>query len=226
MYQQSSQSGFSSIPTVIKNLLIINVLVLIAQESGGPLGPILEKWFALWPIGPGPERIAYPDGSIREIASFWPWQLITYSFLHGDFWHLLMNMFGLWMLGSSLEHVWGGKRFALYYFVCVIGGGVLQLAATYGGYVMTLGASGGVLGIVMAFGLLFPNQELILIPIPIPIKAKWFAAGWVVISIFGSIGPGGGIAHMAHLGGMIFGYVLIQYWRGKLPIQPKEKMYY
>lgn len=226
MYQQSYQSGFQSIPTVIKNLLIINALVLLGQESRGPLSEFLEQWFALWPIGPGPDILRFPDGATSQVHNFWPWQLLTYGFLHSGFMHLAFNMFGLWMLGTPLEQVWGPKRFAIFYFVCVIGGGVLQMLATYGGYTMTLGASGGVLGIVMAFGMIFPDQELYLMFIPIPIKAKWFAAGWVVLSILGSLGPGGGIAHMAHLGGMVFGYVLIQFWRGKLPIQPQERMYY
>ena len=223
MYQQS---GFQQLPTVIKNLLIINGLVFLAQNAPGPLSGMVEQLFALWPIGPGPDIVRFPDGSTSSIHGFWPWQIVTYGFLHGDLWHLIFNMFGLWMLGTPLEQVWGAKRFGIFYFVCVIGGGLLQLLATYGGYTYTLGASGGVLGIVMAFGMIFPNQELYLMFIPIPIKAKWFAAGWVVISIFGSFSPGGGIAHMAHLGGMIFGYVLIQYWRGKLPIQPQQRMYY
>ena len=210
MFQQSSLDQ----TPVIKNLLIINVLVLLAQNAPGPLPNILTQWFALWPIA-----------GARGI-DFYPWQLVTYGFMHADFFHLLFNMFGLWMLGTPLEQVWGSRRFTVYYLICVVGGALLQVLFNVGGFAYTVGASAGVLGIVMAFGMIFPNQELFLMFIPVPIKAKWFAAGYALISVFSLFGPASNIAHLAHLGGMLFGFLLIQYWRGKLPIQPKDRMYY
>ena len=132
----------------------------------------------------------------------------------------------LWMLGAPIERVWGPKRFAIFYFVCVVGGGLLQLGATYGGGAYTLGASGGVMGVAIAFGMVFAEEKLFIIPIPFPIKGKWMAVGYFVINIMGAFGPGNGVAYMAHLGGMVFGYLLIQYWRGKLPIKPEQRMYY
>ena len=231
MYRDSYRQGFQSsslFPPVIKNLLIINGLVFLAQMAqSSPIGPLLRDWFALWPIGPGPEIVQFPDGSTMEVHDFWPWQLVTYGFLHGGGYHLLGNMFGLWMFGKSLEETWGSQRFAVFYFVCVIGGGILQLLSTYGGWVPTVGASAGVMGVLLAFGMIFPNQEIMIIPIPIPIKAKWVVLGYGLMTVSASIGGAqDGVAHMAHLGGMVFGYLLIQYWRGKLPVKPKQRMYF
>ncbi len=229
MYDQSYRPGFQSslFPPVIKNLLIINGLVFLAQIApSSPLGSILQQWFALWPIG-GPDVVRFNSGGAMQVHDFWPWQVVTYGFLHGGGYHLLGNMFGLWMFGKTLEEVWGAQRFTVFYFVCVIGGALLQLVSTFGGYVPTVGASAGVMGVLLAFGMMFPNQEIMIIPIPIPIKAKWvvLAYGFFTISsAFG--GRQDGIAHMAHLGGLVFGFLLIQYWRGKLPIKPRERMYY
>ncbi|MBX2820489.1 MAG: rhomboid family intramembrane serine protease [Rhodothermaceae bacterium] len=223
MYQQS---GFQQLPTVIKNLLIINGLVFLAQMTPGPLSGLVEQFFALWPIGPGPDILRFPDGSTSMVHEFWPWQLVTYGFLHGGFMHIFLNMFMLWMLGAPIERLWGAKRFAIFYFVCVVGGGILQLGATYGGGAYTLGASGGVMGVAIAFGMVFAEEKLIILPIPFPIKGKWMAVGYFVINVMGAFGPGNGVAYMAHLGGMVFGYLLIQYWRGKLPIKPEQRMYY
>ena len=164
-------------------------------------------------------------------ADFWPWQLVTYGFLHStaSITHILFNMFALWMFGIQLENEWGSRRFALYYFVCVIGAGLVQLTVTTleGSYAPTLGASGGVFGVLLAFGMMFPNQVIMLLFPPIPMKAKYFVIGYGLIEfIAGVANTGSQVAHFAHLGGMLFGFLLIMYWRGKLPLKPKRRSYY
>ena len=211
-------TAFSVFPPVIKNLLIINGLVFLAQIVP-TTNELLVRWFALWPLG-----------SPYVNANFWPWQLVTYGFLHGGFGHILFNMFGLWMFGVQIENQWGSRRFALFYFVCVIGAGLVQLvvatlAAQSGDIYPTLGASGGVFGILLAFGMLFPNQ-MIYIYFLFPIRAKWFVIIFGAFELFAAVtGTQAGVANFAHLGGMVFGLVLILYWRGKLPIQPKRRYY-
>ena len=161
-------------------------------------------------------------------------------FLHGSFTHILFNMFALWMFGSVIERVWGPKKFLFYYIVCGVGAGIVQELVQYGNYLAqglaayeyvnmggaqismdsyinlwtTIGASGAVYGILLAFGMIFPNERLFIIPIPFPIKAKWLILGYIVIELFSAMsGPGDGVAHMAHLGGMLFGFLLIRYWQ-------------
>lgn len=182
---------------------------------------ILIYWFGLWPIGQAP-GIGY--------GSFWPWQLVSYAFLHGGLGHILFNMFALWMFGVQLENSWGTRRFAIFYFACVVGAGIIQVivASIEPGYYPTIGASGGVFGILLAFGMMFPEQPIYLYFL-FPIKAKWFVIGYGVIELIGgvqSVGGGSSIAHFAHLGGMLFGFLLIQYWRGKLPIRPERQMHW
>ncbi len=211
-------TAFSVFPPVIKNLLIINVLVFMAQLL---YDPILVPLFALWPLGS-----PYVD------AHFWPWQLVSYGFLHGGMTHILFNMIALWMFGVQIENTWGSKRFAIFYFACVIGAGLVQLvvatiAVKNGQIYQTLGASGGVFGILLAFGMLFPNQVIMLIFPPIPMKAKWLVIGYGVLELYAAVsGTQAGIANFAHLGGMVIGFLLIMYWRGKLPIQPKQRSTY
>ncbi|MDZ7748355.1 MAG: rhomboid family intramembrane serine protease [Halofilum sp. (in: g-proteobacteria)] len=212
-------------PPVVQALLIGNGLVYLLQGLGG-MGLVVD--FALWPIGtPG-----YVEGSIglQRVPQFHPWQLVTYSFLHGNLLHLFFNMFALWMFGSLIEMVWGSRRFLAYYFVCVIGAALMHLAVMAlgaNGYVEpvpTIGASGGVFGILLAFGLRFPNQYILLLIPPIPIKAKYFVLGYAAIELYlGITGTQAGVAHFAHLGGMVTGLVLILYWRGKLPWKPRAR---
>jgi len=214
---------FSVFPPVIKNLLILNGLFFMAQLVPAT-NDILTNWLALWPLGT-PNLVRTPFG-IEQIPSFWPWQLITYSFLHGGFSHIFFNMFALWMFGVQIENTWGSRRFAIFYFVCVIGAAVSQLAVTYGVPIPTLGASGGVFGILLAFGMMFPEQPIYLYFL-FPIKAKWFVLGYGAIELWSGVaGTQAGVAHFAHLGGMLVGFLLIQYWRGKLPIEPKQRMYW
>jgi membrane associated rhomboid family serine protease len=214
---------FSVFPPVIKNLLILNGLVFLAQMVPSTAS-LLEHWFALWPFG-APDVVRTPYG-LRRLGDFWPWQLVTYSFLHGGLGHLFFNMFALWMFGVQIENAWGSRRFAFFYFVCVIGAGLIQLivVTTSGSFYPTVGASGGVFGILLAFGMMFPNQP-IYIYFLFPIKAKWLVIGYGAIELWAGItGTQAGVAHFAHLGGMLFGFLLIQYWRGKLPIQPGSRM--
>ncbi|MEZ4702127.1 MAG: rhomboid family intramembrane serine protease [Rhodothermales bacterium] len=228
MYQDTyrPQFQFSVFPPVLKNLLIINGLFFLGQMAyNSPLSLFLEHWFALWPLG-APDVLLTPAGP-RSMANFWPWQLVTYGFLHGDFFHLLFNMFALWMFGVQLENTWGSRRFGIFYFICVIGAGLVQLAVQYvtGSYAVTIGASGGVYGVLMAFGMTYPNQ-IIYLNFFIPVKAKWFVLGMGLISLFsGATGASAGVAHFAHLGGMVFGFLLLLYWRGKLPVRPGKIMH-
>jgi membrane associated rhomboid family serine protease len=191
----------SAIPTVIFVLLVSNGLLFAAQQ----LWPVFTGYYlALWPLG-----AQYP-------YQFWPWQLLTYGFLHGDLWHIFFNMFALWMFGRDLERIMGARRFLIYFLTCVIGAGVVQLvvAALQGGTYPTIGASGGVFGILLAYGMAFPNNTVMLLFPPIPMKAKYFVLVFGLIELFlgvSRVAPG--IAHFAHLGGMLFGFLLLRYWR-------------
>jgi len=174
-------------------LLGITVVAYLIQT-----GDLVFK-FALWPLGP----------------NFAPWQLVTYGFLHGGMGHLFFNMFALYMFGLPIERAWGTQRFLIFYFVCMIGAGLVQLLVTSltGAIYPTIGASGAVFGLLLAFGMMFPNQRLMLLIPPMPIKAKWFVIGYGILTlIFGMTGTMAGVAHFAHLGGMIFGLILILYW--------------
>ena len=208
-----------------RNLLVINILAYAAtwvlKGSGVDLNGLLGLHFFM-------------------ASDFRVYQFLTYMFLHGSFTHILFNMFALWMFGSVIERVWGPKKFLFYYIVCGVGAGIVQELVQYGSYMAqglaayqyvnmggaqismdsyinmwtTIGASGAVYGILLAFGMIFPNERLFIIPFPFPIKAKWLIVGYIVIELFSAMsGPGDGVAHMAHLGGMLFGFLLIRYWR-------------
>jgi len=199
-YRPPRPTNRGPIPDVILVLFVINGLVFLAQ---GMLGRVVESHFALWPLN-------------SAFADFYPWQLVTYGFLHGDLTHIFFNMFMLWMFGRELEIVMGSRRFLTYYMTCVIGAGIVQLiVATMGGTgYPTVGASGGVFGILLAFGMAFPNRMILLLIPPVPMKAKYLVvlAGCMEL-FFGISGARPGIASFAHLGGMLFGFLLLQYWR-------------
>jgi len=215
----------SAFPPAVTALLAANALVFGLQLMG--FG-ILEVRFALWPMGG--EGLVRTSQGILRVPDFELWQLLSYSFLHGNLTHLLFNMFALWMFGAQLENFWGSKRFGIYYFVCVIGAALVQLAvateaASRGDVYPTIGASGGVFGILLGFGMRFPNQRIVLLIPPIPMKAKYFVILYGLLELFlGTAGPGDGVAHFAHLGGMLTGLLLIFYWRGKLPIKPRHRI--
>lgn len=214
-----------NMPPVTKNLIIINLLFflakIVATRYGIDLNDLLGLHFFLAP-------------------DFRAFQLLSYMFMHGGFEHILFNMFAVWMFGRVMETVWGPKRFLLYYMVCGIGAGFAQEIVQYISYLSqglnnydtvnigyavismgdylnrwtTVGASGAVYGILLAFGMTFPNEQMFIFPLPVPIRAKYFVMGYAVIELLSALGNSGdGVAHFAHLGGMIFGFLLILYWR-------------
>jgi len=242
--QQYRPQGFTMLPPVVKNLLIINALfflamIVLSSSFNYDLGPL----FALH----------YPGSH-----DFGVWQFVTYMFMHGGFYHILLNMFALWMFGNTLENVWGGKRFLNYYLITGIGAGLVQVLVAYiriaalktglspeeiqiiytEGYdvlqkgmnyqneamasiniilnTQTVGASGAVFGILLAFGMMFPNS-IIYIYFAIPLKAKYFVMLYGAFELYSGIANSAGddVAHFAHLGGMVFGFFLIQYWKKK-----------
>ena len=202
---------FSNLPPVTKALLIANGAAFLLQLLAGNQ---LVYPFMLWPLG----------GAEAGGMSFLPWQLVSYGFLHADMFHLLFNMLVLFMFGAPLEHTWGQRRFLTYFLVCVVGAGLCQLVvvswslAQGGMPYPTLGASGGVFGVLLAFGMLFPNHRVMLLIPPIPMKARTLVIALGVIElVMGISGTRSGVAHFAHLGGMLFGWLLIQQWRGRPP---------
>lgn len=216
----------NNLPPITKNLLIINVLcyfgIIVARRYGLDLDSVLGLHFFL-------------------ASDFKLYQLFTYMFMHANLEHIFFNMFAVWMFGRTLEMVFGSKRFLTYYLACGIGAGIVQEVIQYVFYatelvrydsvnigveivpmaeylnlMTTVGASGAVYGILLAFGMLFPNSQMFVFPLPFPIKAKFFVIGYAVIELFLGLGQtGDGVAHFAHLGGMIFGFLLIMYWRKK-----------
>ena len=183
---------------VTQVLLIVNIAAYLLQAVSGEL---LIDWFALWPLDSG----------------FAPWQVITYGFLHGSTMHLLFNMLALYMFGSDIERVFGPRRMVVYYFVCVVTAAVAQLVvahATNAPPYPTVGASGGVFGLLLAFGMYFPRRTLMLIFPPIPMPAWLFVTLYGGIELFlGVTGTQQGVAHFAHLGGMLGGFLMIRQWR-------------
>lgn len=215
----------NNIPTVTKNLLIINVLCFFGAIVGQRYGVDVEGLMSL---------------HFFLASDFNLGQLFTYMFMHANFQHIFFNMFALWMFGRVLEQVWGPKRFLLFYMLCGIGAGLIQELVQYIEYAIvlsnyttvqtgyglipmseylnmmrTVGASGAVYGILLAFGMLFPNSQMFVFPLPFPIKAKYFVMGYAVLELVLGISGGDGVAHFAHLGGMLFGLILIIYWRKK-----------
>lgn len=216
------------LPVVTKNLLAINVLVFLATLAAGRFDVDLNNILGL---------------HLFIAEEFKPLQIVTYMFMHGDFFHLFFNMFALFMFGRVLESVWGPKRFLTYYMVTGVGAGIVQEVVQFiyyktqlsmysmvnlgAGMVLpmdeylnmwtTVGASGAVYGILLAFAMTFPNEKLFVMPIPFPIKAKYFVLIYGAIELFMGLSPrvGDNVAHFAHLGGMLFGIILILYWRKK-----------
>lgn len=217
-----------NIPTITKNLLIINVLLFVAYFVFGRLGIDLNDILGL---------------HFFLSSDFHIFQLVTYMFMHAGWTHIFFNMFALWMFGRIVESVWGPKRFLFYYLSCGIGAGLIQMIAQFisfyaiaseqipgfgFGDIMTVahnsemvlnswttvGASGAIYGILLAFGMLFPEERIFIFPLPMPIKAKWFVALYAGLELVLGLGmPGDSVAHFAHLGGMLFGFLIIRYWR-------------
>jgi len=207
-----------AIPPTTQALIIVNVLFYLLQLV---TGDTLILSFGLWPINRG---LAGPfDGA----PHFQFWQLVTYGFLHGNMTHLFFNMLALFMFGSDIERVWGSRRYLTYYFVCVVSAALAQLLVARmagGAPYPTIGASGGVFGLLLAFGMMFPQRRVMLLFPPIPMPA------WLLVTLYGALelllgitGTQAGVAHFAHLGGMAGGFLMIQYWRGRLPIKPGRR---
>ena len=222
------------IPTITKNLLIINILAFIAMyvlrsmpmgaSDAIDLNDIFGLHFCLSP-------------------HFHLYQLFTYMFMHANIEHIFFNMFALWMFGCVVENVWGAKKFLFYYIICGVGAGLIQEIAQLGTFYMicneqienfsitqllqvahnsadvinqwtTVGASGAIYAILLAFGMIFPEERIFIFPLPIPIKAKWFVMIYAAIELFSALATtGDNVAHLAHLGGMIFGFFLIRHWQ-------------
>ena len=191
--------GSPGLPDAVKTLLIANMVVYLLQQV---FDRTMTYYFGLVPV-------LFWDGYI--------WQAVTYMFMHGGFWHILFNMFILWMLGRTLETVWGSKKFFKYYFFTGIGAALLNVALTPGSPIPIVGASGAVYGLLLAFGVLFPNQPIYLYFL-IPIKAKYLVIGLAVIEFFSGFNTASPVAHFAHLGGMLFGLIYLKYprWKAKL----------
>ena len=197
IYTRQPASG--TIPNVIFALLIANGVIFALQQVS-PRFMLLN--FALWPA-------THPQ------SPFMPWQLLTYGFLHGDLMHIAFNMFGLWMFGRDLERLWGPQRFLTFFLVCVVGAGFIQLlvAGLQGGLYPTVGASGGLFGILLAYGLTFPNRVVVPLFPPIPMRAITFVFVFGLMELyFGVSGNAPGVANFAHLGGMLFGYLMLRFW--------------
>ncbi|WP_140628897.1 rhomboid family intramembrane serine protease [Methylibium rhizosphaerae] len=189
------------LPPVTQALLLINTGVFCLQFL---FGFWMDRLFALWPLGTG----------------FLPWQVVSYAFLHGDFGHLFFNMLGLWMFGSELEQVWGRKRFIQFYTASLLAGAVVQLlvAPLLGSQAPVVGASGALFGLLLGYALLFPNRTIMLLIPPIPMKARTFAIVFGVLAlVLGVSNTMRGVAHFAHLGGMLGGWLMMRYWRGQPP---------
>lgn len=225
MDSQFRPQGFSILPLVVKNLLIINIIFFLATIACETVWHIdLAQYLGLHYIG---------------ASDFRPYQFVTYMFMHGSFAHIFFNMFALWMFGNAIENVWGPKRFLIFYFVCGIGAGLTQELVQYIqlndivqnyeyvrfnntsipvddylNMLTTVGASGAVYGILLAFGMMWPNSRIYLYFL-IPIKTKWFVLIYGLLELFSGLSSVDNVAHFAHVGGMVFGLLLILYWRNK-----------
>ncbi len=213
-YRPSFFGGFSFFPPVIKALLISNVIIWFLFDvflapltlNGAPIFALLSEYLALWPLAS---------------HNFWPWQLLTYMFMHGGFWHLFFNMFALWMFGMELENVWGSRKFFWYYLLCGVGAGVTHLFVSplIGQAAPTIGASGAIYGVLIAFGMLFPERP-IYIYFLLPIRAKYFVALYIGLELFyGVTGTADGVAHFAHLGGAAVGFIIVLAEMNLIPVR-------
>ena len=195
-------------PPVTRALLLINVAAFCI---GLFIGPLFTRVFGLWPLAGG---------------LFLPWQVVTYAFLHASLGHLFFNMLGLWMFGSELEQVWGRQRFIRFYAASVLTAAAAQLLVTWllGSMYPTVGASGGLFGLLLAYGMTYPNRTIVPLIPPIPMKAKVFVAIYGGLELLmGVTGSASGVAHFAHLGGMLGGFLMLRYWRGQSPFSGRRR---
>jgi len=214
--------GGNALPPVIKALIIINVAVFLLQTfffsmfkiGDYSLGDMFFYYCALYPIG--------------DHSNFYLWQLITYQFMHGNLWHIFFNLLALWMFGIELEQMWGARKFLMFYLLCGVGAGLVQLfiSPMFGSPAPTIGASGAIYGILLAFGLTFPNRPIFMFPFFIPIPAKYFVLLYAGIALLmGFSSSGDSIAHFAHLGGAATGFLLIKFGDAMGIFKLSEKMF-
>ncbi len=196
-------------PPVVKNLMIANAIIYLAIVLLPDFNSFAARYAVLYWF---------------QSPLFHSWQYITYMFMHASFSHLFFNMFALWMFGRTLEYELGSRRFLLYYIVCGVGAALVQMGVVWltGDYgIQLLGASGAVMGLLLAFGVMHPNNIIMLMIPPIPMKAKYFVIAYAVLELFmGWRGYQSGVAHFAHVGGMLWGWLLLRYWKSK------NKIYY
>ena len=216
-------NSFQRTTPIVLNLIIINALVFLAQSASGDMDQLnrVNDLFALHHY---------------KSTEFRPYQLVTHMFMHGGLFHLLFNMLALWMFGTMIERIWGPKRFLIFYLVCGLGAALAQMGSyTYDYWQIdhsalsadlydqyqtalrlncTVGASGAIMGVLAAFGYLFPNTKLFIMPIPFPVKAKWAIIGIIALDVFGGVSrtPNDNIAHFAHVGGALIGFLIVLYW--------------
>ena len=193
------------IPPITKALMLICTAVFSLQ-SFVPL----DLWFALWPV---------------QSQRFYPWQVLSYAFLHGSLFHLFFNMLGLWMFGSELERLWGQKRYIHFLLAGALAAAVAQLVVTLltGSRTPTVGASGSLFALLLAFGMLFPNRVIMPLFPPIPMKARTFVFVFGGLELLLGMSGQSGVAHFAHLGGMVGGFLMIRYWRGQAPFGSRRR---
>lgn len=197
------------LPPVTKALLLICTAVFCLQKLPLPLGGI--GWFALQPLTSG---------------RFMPWQVVTYAFLHADVLHLFFNMMGLWMFGAELEDMWGRRRFMQFLLASVLTGALAQVALSLVIDIgPTVGASGALYGLLLAFAMTFPERTIMPLFPPIPMKAKVFVAVFGTLELFNGVYGSTGVAHFAHLGGMLGGFLMLRYWRGQPPFGRGRRRY-
>jgi membrane associated rhomboid family serine protease len=204
-----------NLPPVTRALLIANVLIFLLRQFSGDY---LVAHFALWPLGDA-QSLRMDDGSPVQVG-FAVWQVVSYGFLHGDWTHIGFNMLALWMFGAPVESALGARRYTFYYFACVVGAACAQLAVIHffkpGDFYPTLGASGGVFGLLLAFAMIYPSARIALLFFPVPIPAPIAVIGYMVIElVLGITGTQEGVAHFAHLGGALAGFVLLRIWRAQ-----------
>lgn len=209
---------FNLFPPVLKTLIIVNLAIYIIQHwlfgpftfGGVSISYMMVKYLGLIPWDTA-NVLSFGFGVSEPV--FYPWQLLTYQFLHGDFWHVFFNLLALWMFGSELENQWGSGKFLAYYLLSGIGAGIVHLIVSpiIGAVAPTVGASGSIFGILLAFAITYPNRPIYMFPFFIPIPAKFFVIIFGVIELISGVTGGDGIAHFAHLGGALAGFLLLKY---------------
>lgn len=219
-------NSFQRTTPIVLNLIIINALVFFAQSAFGGSSILVG--------GSEESNRVYELFALHHYKStfFRPYQIVTHMFMHGSIFHLLFNMLALWMFGTMLERIWGPKRFLIFYLICGLGAALTQMASyaydfahvdysntdsmsyLMAQYSSTVGASGAIMGLLAAFGYLFPNTKLFIMPIPVPVKAKWAILGIIALDVFGGVSKtqNDNIAHFAHIGGALVGFLIVLYW--------------